>query len=542
MKYELLRYYDDIRRLAESKCASMQDAEDLVSETFLAAYSYLQRGGTIEHPKTWLCHTFYHKLNSALRRKYSGMVTVGLDAVEELAEEEEEDRSEEAAEVRRELLYLSRTTREVLIRYYYNGSSVADIAAQLNIPEGTVKSRLSAGREKIKKGLTHMTDQKYHIPGLLNVSYSGSDGKNGHPMNLLKTDKIAQNLLYLAYKKPVTVTELAESIGIPTVYVEPILEKLVDWEFVVKTDGGKYYTDFLIFMPEDMTGHFEEQRQFTRERFDRIWTILADMIEHLHTLDAVKPLGERQRMKLERYAVLRALQRFQLEPAGGTQIKYPNRKDGGRWIAIGRYYPGGYDSAADWEKKNYEINGGHRTSNSDGAKAGLKRLELREFDTFLWDNPNRWLQTCGYDIYFKEMRFFLWYLYRGIPLEESGISNTMIESIDRLIEHTGLIVRENGRLQVDIPVFSRKEYLEVDAIIDSAYRKLIDEIGEEYKSFIRGNMLELPPHLKNVPDVLRYQTANNYIVMSVVRDAYEKGLHMAGVDYVCPPCVLIYEE
>ena len=181
MKYELLRYYDDIRRLAESKCASTQDAEDLVSETFLAAYSYLQRGGTIEHPKTWLCHTFYHKLNSALRRKYSGMVTVGLDAVEELAEEEEEDRSEEAAEVRRELLYLSRTTREVLIRYYYNGSSVADIAAQLNIPEGTVKSRLSAGREKIKKGLTHMTNQKYHIPGFLNVSLAAPTARTDSP-------------------------------------------------------------------------------------------------------------------------------------------------------------------------------------------------------------------------------------------------------------------------------------------------------------------------------------------------------------------------
>ena len=118
----------------------------------------------------------------------------------------------------------------------------------------------------------------------------------------------------------------------------------------------------------------------------------------------------------------------------------------------------------------------------------------------------------------------------------------MIESIDRLIEHTGLIVRENGRLQVDIPVFSRKEYLEVDAVIDSAYRKLVDELEEEYKSFLRGNMLELPPHLKSVPDVLRYWTVNNYIVMSVVREAYEKGLHMAGVDYVCPPCVLVYEE
>ena len=48
---DILRYYDYIRRLAESRS---QDADDLVSETFLAAYSFLARGGVIEHPKTWL--------------------------------------------------------------------------------------------------------------------------------------------------------------------------------------------------------------------------------------------------------------------------------------------------------------------------------------------------------------------------------------------------------------------------------------------------------------------------------------------------------
>lgn len=70
MTDRLLVYYDDLRRLAESKCASREEAEDLVSETFLAAYAYIRRGGVIEYPKTYLANTLMHKRNSLLRKAY----------------------------------------------------------------------------------------------------------------------------------------------------------------------------------------------------------------------------------------------------------------------------------------------------------------------------------------------------------------------------------------------------------------------------------------------------------------------------------------
>ena len=41
---DILKYYDYIRRLAMSRS---DDADDIVSETFLAAYSFLSRGGVI---------------------------------------------------------------------------------------------------------------------------------------------------------------------------------------------------------------------------------------------------------------------------------------------------------------------------------------------------------------------------------------------------------------------------------------------------------------------------------------------------------------
>ena len=78
-----------------------------------------------------------------------------MDENVDIAEDEDEGylTSEEASKVRKELNHLGFIAREVLIRYYFGNQGVADIAEGLGIPEGTVKSRLSAGRGQIKKGL-----------------------------------------------------------------------------------------------------------------------------------------------------------------------------------------------------------------------------------------------------------------------------------------------------------------------------------------------------------------------------------------------------
>ena len=44
----IMQHYDDLMRLAVSKCGSQTDAEDLVGDTILAAFSYMDRGGRIE--------------------------------------------------------------------------------------------------------------------------------------------------------------------------------------------------------------------------------------------------------------------------------------------------------------------------------------------------------------------------------------------------------------------------------------------------------------------------------------------------------------
>jgi hypothetical protein len=80
------------------------------------------------------------------------------------------------------------------------------------------------------------------------------------------------------------------------------------------------------------------------------------------------------------------------------------------------------------------------------------------------------------------------------------------------------------------------------AVIKNATEEIKAAIGEEFTAFITSMKTPIPKHLTSVPELFRYIDATKYFVMSIVREAYRKGLHLKDVDYCCPPVVLVYEE
>ncbi|MBQ7335657.1 MAG: RNA polymerase sigma factor [Clostridia bacterium] len=539
---EIIQYYDYLMRLATSKSNSPSDAEDLVGDTMLAAFAYLHKGGTIEYPKTWLTNTLYHKHNDNLRKKYRAPVTVCLDEGVDIAETEDEEyfMSEEASKVRKELNYLSFITREVLIRFYFGNQSVSDIAEGLGIPEGTVKSRLSAGRTQMKKGLETMEIRENYLPGELYLSFGGSEGLKNEPMSLVEGDLIAQNLLILAYEKPITVSELSKAIGIPTAYIEPIVKKLVDGELMVQMNSGKVYTDFIITKPQNSLETFKPQLDFAHKHFDTIWSILRKMSDVISKMTFQYVIENEERTKLDRYAILKALQDFQHFGTGKIETpKFPKRRDGGCWFAQATAFDAGYNMKEYNEASEYAIHGGHRTTEAFAA-GGTRRIRLYEFDTTLWDNPHRY--GFSYELYFKHIIPFLWCIFADIPLDERvgyDIPHEIISYIPTL-ETIGLIKNTQNKLCVKIPVLKKGEYEELCAVIKTATEEIKSAVGEEFTSFISSMKTPIPKHLTSVPELFRYHEATKYFVMSIVREAYEKGMHLKDVDYCCPPVVMVY--
>jgi RNA polymerase sigma factor (sigma-70 family) len=164
---------------ALKKCGNFEDAEDLTSEALLAALKYPNE---INDMKKWLSSVLNHKYYDMLRRKYK-LPTISINLVSEDIPEPEEEQEDvpSAEEIRREVAFLSGKYREVIVRHYLNGEKVQSIANKLGIPKGTVLSRLSTGREQMRKGFDSMEryEKQSYQPERLEITCNGCMGLNG---------------------------------------------------------------------------------------------------------------------------------------------------------------------------------------------------------------------------------------------------------------------------------------------------------------------------------------------------------------------------
>jgi RNA polymerase sigma-70 factor (ECF subfamily) len=119
-----------------------QRAEDVVQETLLRAWRHpeaLERGPDAVRP--WLFTVARNIAVDAYRARRARPPETGPEALEIIAVDDDVDRALEAWQVTGALASLSLDHRRVLIETYYRGRSVAEAAAELGIPSGTVKSR-----------------------------------------------------------------------------------------------------------------------------------------------------------------------------------------------------------------------------------------------------------------------------------------------------------------------------------------------------------------------------------------------------------------
>jgi RNA polymerase sigma factor (sigma-70 family) len=131
-----------------------QQAEDVVQETFVAAWHALP---TLAEPAAfagWLRGIVRHQAHRVLRRRQ--LEVVPLTAAERVPAEavpadRRLERHEQASAVFAAIADLPRALREVLLLFYVHDCSQQDIATFLGLPVTTVNNRLHAGRAQLKK-------------------------------------------------------------------------------------------------------------------------------------------------------------------------------------------------------------------------------------------------------------------------------------------------------------------------------------------------------------------------------------------------------
>lgn len=134
------------------------EAEDVASETFLAAYKALRRYSGQSELSTWLWSIAYRQAVNFLR-KNRRQWQLEIEPDEEIASNKEQGpaaalQSEEQQEiVWRAVNRLPRLWAIAVILYYREEKSIADIAQIMRARENTVKTYLFRGRERLKQML-----------------------------------------------------------------------------------------------------------------------------------------------------------------------------------------------------------------------------------------------------------------------------------------------------------------------------------------------------------------------------------------------------
>ncbi len=141
------------------------EVDDIVQETFIYAYYNYQSLRENNKLTSWLCAI---ARNKAKKYYQTANKTVSLDEFSEKSDTNStEDNFMEAyqrTEIINEVYKLSNKYRETILLYYIAEKSIKEIAEILSIPEGTVRSRLTESRKKLKKGLVGiMSTEKNNI-------------------------------------------------------------------------------------------------------------------------------------------------------------------------------------------------------------------------------------------------------------------------------------------------------------------------------------------------------------------------------------------
>lgn len=144
----LEKYGDTIYRAAYIQLKSRDKADDIYQEVCIKLLRLKQKIEGEEHLKAWLLRATIDCCKDYWKSAWYRKVTVDNQMVTEQIEEGGE---QEAGYLTECMQQLPGKYSAVLHLFYYEEYSIKEIAEILNTKENTVASRLSRGRDKLKK-------------------------------------------------------------------------------------------------------------------------------------------------------------------------------------------------------------------------------------------------------------------------------------------------------------------------------------------------------------------------------------------------------
>jgi RNA polymerase sigma-70 factor (ECF subfamily) len=141
-----------LRRYARALTHATDRADDLVQDTLVRALSKLHLWQPGTDLRAWLFTIMHHQFVNTVRREARERTTVDIEHVSStLAATTDPTVGRQLIELERALARLPTEQREVVLLVGLEGMPYESVAEILGVPTGTVRSRLSRGRERLRE-------------------------------------------------------------------------------------------------------------------------------------------------------------------------------------------------------------------------------------------------------------------------------------------------------------------------------------------------------------------------------------------------------
>ena len=496
-EYFCREFMDKIYYFCLKKTGSTAEAEDLSGEISVEVLAALKKGNLPEHFHAYVWQIVRNRYARWAKQKHRCMKHENFseeDACMQIDDsvnlEEQILKQEQIQILRQELTLISRGYREILIAYYVENRKISDIAENLSIPEGTVKTKLFHGRQKLKEGMAmaRTFGKLSYAPEEIDFCQSGGKSTMNEPDIYLYEDmysKICKNILIEAYCNPVTMQELSIELGIALPYLEGFVEEMTKSTLLTKT-GNKaetavYETNFVIISSEARRKMNDKLAQI-QGKFVEIAKQYLETSRELQLAEGNEILGHYQNYEEQKWTLALQLAddiQWAVYDKRNLQFFYDTvRPNGGSWDIMGiQKYQG---PSFLWVGHSYI-----RSKNGDELTMFYTDYHLEKY------GKGYYLTSQNTDI--------LYHILRG---QYEGISERELKALEEknLVHKT-----EDGQYKVTFGVYQKKhnsKHLRYGISVDIYNHKLLPvwnqlmDLAEEYVAYCEEIMRsEVPKQL-----------------------------------------------
>jgi RNA polymerase sigma factor (sigma-70 family) len=490
-------YLHPLFGFSRRRTSNLEAAEELTGEILVEIYDSLRRGHEIRDLSKWVWSIAHHTYARGLNQKEKAISTIAappewLADERTLGPEAEFARKDATAEIRRQVAYLSELHHRIVVLRYFRDRRIREIAAALEIPEGTVKWHLSeirnSFREEGEEGMSSSTKDTMGTigcaPERLSVGICGDAGNGVHPSMIVNTRLIPQNILLAASASAKTTQEIARETGIPTPYLADEVKLLHDAELLWKADDNRYVTDFVVtnramkgewysIVEEVLPWYVETTKSFFEANRDEI----VDTVNQIEQIGYQQALWTLIPFAFDPYRMIRP-------GLADDFAELPARKNGGKWIIM----------ASHTETDRDEFDDQYRFTRMNGV---IRRCAD---DCWSWVLETIW---TGFQTHRSNLLNLKWPRVRALidALAASGLRADSVD--DREAElfaalcDSGIISSTNGVCRLEVLWLDRGQLESLGVVMARFHETVRESSLDAYHRFRKIITKHAPPHVRS---------------------------------------------